>query len=296
MQELNGKTAVISGGAEGIGLALAKALGGCGMNVVIADIEAEPLAAARETLEKMGIPVEAVEMDVALRDDWKRLADTTAKRFGHVHMLVNNAGVGGGMGALGGMDESGWRWTIDVNLMGVVYGAETFVPAMQAHGEPSWLINVASMAGMGGVPLAGAYTATKAAVVALSEAWALELGQSNVRVSVLAPAFVQTRIHQSHRNRQTKYAPTSAPTPELLKMAKGTAAAVEGGIEADLLAQRVLEALAAEEFYIFTHPRYRAVTDHRSAAIAEAFDAAEKSAVVSGVEEAPLSFGFMDRQ
>ena len=296
MQELNGKTAVISGGAEGIGLALAKAFGRCGMNIVIADIEAEPFEGARETLEGIGIAVAAVEMDVSLRDDWARLADSAAKRFGDVHMLVNNAGVGGGMGALGGMDEPGWRWTIDVNLMGVVYGAETFVPAMQAHGEPAWLINVASMAGMGGVPLAGAYTATKAAVVALSEAWALELGQGNVRVSVLAPAFVQTRIHQSHRNRQAKYAPTAAPTPELLKMAKGTAAAVEGGIEADLLAKRVLEALAAGEFYIFTHPRYRTVTDHRSAAIADAFTAAEKSPVVGEVEEAPLSFGFMGEQ
>jgi NAD(P)-dependent dehydrogenase (short-subunit alcohol dehydrogenase family) len=296
MQEFNGKTAVISGGAEGIGLALAKALGACGMNIVIADIEAQPLAAAREALAAAGVAVEAVEMDVAIREDWSRLLEASTTRFGNIHMLINNAGVGGGMGALGSLDESGWRWTIDVNLMGVVYGADTLVPAMQAHGEPSWLINVASMAGMGGVPLAGAYTATKAAVVAMSEAWALELGQSNVRVSVLAPAFVQTRIHESHRNRQPKYAMTTKPGPDLMKMAKATTAAVEGGIEADLLAQRVIEALAAGEFYIFTHPRYRAVTDQRSAAIASAFSAAERSPLVGGVEEAPLSFGFMGDQ
>lgn len=292
MNDLQGKTAVISGGADGIGLALAKALGGRGMNIVLADIEVEALAIAQAALEAMDVPVEAVEMDVSLREDWLRTAEMAQARFGAVHMLVNNAGVGGGMGKLGGMDEPGWRWTIDVNLMGVVYGADTLVPIMQSHGEPAWLINVASMAGMSGVPLAGAYTATKAAVVALAESWAIELANSNVKVSVLAPAFVQTRIHQSHRNRQPQYAPTTPPTPELLQVAKSTGAAVAAGIPPEQLAERVLEALDAGEFYIFTHPKYQSVTDHRSAAVAAGFASAAASPVVGDVAETPMTLGF----
>lgn len=294
MQDLNGKTAVISGGAEGIGLSLARAFGARGMNVVLADIETPQLEKAQASLVEAGIPVLAVEMDVALREDWERTARETQERFGNVHLVVNNAGVSGGIGALGALDESGWRWTIDVNLMGVVYGADVFVPLMKAHGEKSWLINVASMAGMGGVPLAGAYTATKAAVVALAEAWALELSDSNISVSVLAPAFVKTRIHQSYRNRQPRYAPTIEPGPEVMQIAKTTSQAVENGIDPDLLSARVLEAMEAGELYIFTHPNYKPVTDHRSEAVAAAFDRSAQSPLLKEVAEQPLSFGFSE--
>lgn len=292
MQELNGKTAVISGGAEGIGLSLAHAFGALGMKIVIADIEKEALARAETGLRDAGVDILAVEMDVAVREDWERTASAATERFGAIHMLVNNAGVGGGMGALGNLDESGWRWAIDVNLMGVVYGADTFVPLMKQHGEAAWLINVASMAGMAGVPLAGSYTATKAAVVALTEAWALELGASNIHVSVLAPAFVKTRIHQSHRNRQARYALSVAPGPEVMEMARGSAKAVENGIDPALLSARVIEALEARETYIFTHPRYRSVTDARSTAISSAFESAAASPVVGDVAEEPMSGGF----
>lgn len=295
MLELTGKTAVISGGADGIGFSLARTLGGRGMNIVLADIETAQLATARARLESEGIAVLAVNMDVALREDWQRTAEETQARFGAPHMLINNAGVSGGIGGIGKLDDPGWRWTIDVNLMGVVYGADTFVPLMKAHGAPCWLINVASMAGMGGVPLAGAYTATKAAVVALSEAWALELASSNVRVSVLAPAFVKTRIHLSHRNRQPRYAAEIAPTPEMMQVGKSTASAVENGIDPDLLSARVLEALEAGELYIFTHPNYQTVTDHRSAAIASAFEHAAASPLLADVKEQPLTFGFSDK-
>jgi NAD(P)-dependent dehydrogenase (short-subunit alcohol dehydrogenase family) len=295
MEQLNGKTAIISGGGEGIGFALAKTFGGLGMNIVITDIEKTALDRAAAELADAGVPVLAIEMDVALREDWQRTADLAQEKFGNIHMLVNNAGVGGAMGALGNLDEPGWRWAIDVNLMGVVFGADTLVPLMQAHGEPCWLINVASMAGMAGVPLAGSYTATKAAVVALTEAWSLELAGSNIAVSVLAPAFVKTRIHQSHRNRQPRYAPTVAPGPEVMEMAKGSSKAVENGIDPSMLCERVLEALAAGETYIFTHPLYRSVTDARSAAIARAFDSAASSPVVKDVSEQPMSGGFKEK-
>lgn len=293
MLELEGKTAVISGGADGIGFSLARALGARGMNVVLADIEPAPLAMATDRLEGAGVAVLPVAMDVALREDWARTAAAAQERFGDVHMLVNNAGVSGGIGGLGdALDDSGWRWTIDVNLMGIVYGADAFLPLMRAHGNPAWLINVASMAGMGGVPLAGAYTATKAAVVALTEAWALELRDTPVHVSVLAPAFVKTRIHQSWRNRQARYAPTTEPGPEVMRVAKSTAQAVQNGIDADVLSARVLEALAARELYIFTHPNYKDITDRRGAAIAGAFERAATSPLLEDVAEQPVLFGF----
>ena len=271
MSTYSGKTAVISGGADGIGLSLAKTLGGEGMNIVLADIEGPQLVAAEQALQEAGIPVLAVEMDVALREDWVRTAEAAVARFGGVHMLINNAGVSGGIGAIETLDDAGWRWTIDVNLMGVVYGANVLVPIMKAQGEGGWVINVASMAGMGGVPLAGAYTATKAAVVALSESWAAELKDDGIHVAVLAPAFVKTRIHQSYRNRQPRYATTVEPTPDVINLAKSTSKAVENGIDASIVGQRVLEALEQGEFYIFTHPNYKPITDDRSDSIAGAF-------------------------
>lgn len=292
MHDLNGKTAIISGGAAGIGLAVARALGARGMNLVLADIESKELAQATATLESEGLSVLGVEMDVALQEDWERTAQAAQERFGRVHLLLNNAGVSGGIGSLETLDVPGWQWTIDVNLMGVVYGAHTLLTHMKTHGEPAWIINVASMAGMAGVPLAGAYTATKAAVVALSEAWAVELANTNVHVAVLAPAFVRTRIHQSYRNRQARYGAMPAPTPDVLQIGLSTTKAVENGIPPETLAARVLEALDAGEHYIFTHPLYQSVTDGRSEAVRAAFERTARSPVVGEVDERPSALGF----
>ena len=295
MSSFSGKTAVISGGAAGIGLNLAETFGKQGMNIVLADIESAELAVAEKKLQDLGIPVLAVEMDVALREDWVRTADAAVERFGGIHLLVNNAGVSGGIGAIETLDDAGWRWCMDVNVMGVVYGANVIVPIMKAQGEGGWVVNVASMAGMGGVPFAGAYTASKAAVVALSESWGLELKPQGIHVSVLAPAFVRTRIHQSYRNRPARYPMEVAPTPDVMEVAKVTTQAVENGIDVDLVGRRVLEALEAGEFYIFTHPTYKVITDGRSASVAKAFDQAAASPVVKDVDEQP-SLGFGEPQ
>lgn len=289
MEELSGKTAVITGGADGIGRNLAQTLGKAGMNIVLADIETEKLAATEHELAQAQIPVLAIEMDVAVQADWQRAADAVVNRFGKVHMLINSAGVAGGIGAIETLDDPGWRWTFDVNVMGLVYGAHTLVPLMKEHGEQSWLINVASMAGLGGVPYGGAYTATKAAVVALSESWSQELSRDNIQVSVLAPAFVQTGIHLSHRNRQARYATDKEPTADVIQVAKTTAQAVENGIDVEIVGKRVLEALQAGEFYIFTHPSYQAVTDRRSAAISSAFNQAAQSPHLAEVKEQEIT-------
>ena len=147
-----GKTAVISGGAGGIGLALAEELGQRGMRIVIGDIEKSQLVKAELQLSEKGIEVLACELDVTDFSQWQALAENAEAKFGKIHMLVNNAGVGGIPGSIEKTDHKTWQWVVDVNLMGVVYGTQALTPALKSHGEGGWIINVASMAGMGGVP------------------------------------------------------------------------------------------------------------------------------------------------
>ena len=275
--QFQGKTAIISGGAEGIGLSMAKALGEQKMNVVLADIDEHNLEKARLDLESLGVPVLALSLDVADERQWQSVAQLAVERFGKIHMVVNNAGVGGDSGPIESQQQEGWQWALDVNLMGVVYGAKVMVPLIKDHGEGGWIVNVASMAGMGGVPYSGAYNATKAAVVALSEAWAEELKSKNIHVAVLCPAFVQTRIYDSERNRPAQYKSKTLNPDEESSFSKKAREMVQNGIDVALVGKRVVEALNDGELYIFTHPNYRQVVQHRSARIDEAFVNAGKS-------------------
>ena len=283
MSQFAGKTAVISGGAEGIGLSIATALGEEGMNIVLADIDMENLEKACEKLDQAGVAVLGVALDVAQETQWHEVAKQAVERFGKVHMVVNNAGVGGEAGSLEQQNSKVWQWALDVNLMGVVYGAKTMVPLIKEHGEGGWIVNVASMAGMGGVPYSGAYTATKMAVVALSESWAGELEKEGIAVSVLCPAFVQTRIYESQRNRQASYQSENTPSSEASAMAERARSAVESGIEVSIVGKRVIEALGAGELYIFTHPNYRPVLQHRAKKIDEAFERAAQSPLLQHI-------------
>ncbi|MDC1387384.1 SDR family NAD(P)-dependent oxidoreductase [Gammaproteobacteria bacterium] len=271
MSQFEGKTAVISGGAEGIGLSIAQALGDQKMNIVIADIDQENLQKAGSELEAAEISVLTVALNVADEAQWQEVANQALARFGKIHMVVNNAGVGGDTGPIENQDKKGWQWALDVNLMGVVYGAKIMTPLIKEHGEGGWIVNVASMAGMGGVPYLGAYTATKAAVVALSESWAGELEEKGIHVSVLCPAFVQTRIHESERNRPEQYQSDELRTSNENSFANSSKQMVENGIEVSIVGKRVVEALNDGEFYIFTHPNYRPIMQGRAAAIDTAF-------------------------
>jgi len=283
MSQFAGKTAVISGGAEGIGLSIAQALGDQKMNIVIADIDQANLQKARSKLEDAGISVLTVVLDVAQEDQWQEVANQAIARFKKIHMVVNNAGVGGDIGPIEGQDQKGWQWALDVNLMGVVYGAKIMTPLIKQHGEGGWIVNVASMAGMGGVPYLGAYTATKAAVVALSESWAGELEEQGIHVSVLCPAFVQTRIHESERNRPAKYQSDLAHKSDEGSFANSTKQMVENGIEVSIVGKRVVEALEDGEFYIFTHPNYHPVIQERNAAIDAAFIKSAQSPLLENI-------------
>ena len=288
MTKFTGKTAVISGGAEGIGLSIAKALGEQKMNIVLTDIDATNLQKSAAELEISGVPVLAAVLDVADEAQWQSVSEQAIERFGKIHMVVNNAGVGGGSGPIESQEKQGWQWAIDVNLMGVVYGAKVMLPLIKEHNEGGWIVNVSSMAGMGGLPYGGAYNATKAAVVALSESWAEELKSKGIRVSVLCPAFVQTRIYDSERNRPAQYKSETATQDEDNNFSKISEQMVKNGIDVSIVGKRVVEALIDGEMYIFTHPNYRPVVQGRYDAIDKAFIKSEKSPLLQHIKNQKL--------
>jgi NAD(P)-dependent dehydrogenase (short-subunit alcohol dehydrogenase family) len=253
------------------------------MNIVLTDINEENLKKASLELEATGVSVLSVVLDVAEEDQWEVVAEQAIARFGKVHMLVNNAGVGGDSTSIENQNKKGWQWVLDVNLMGVVYGAKAMVPLISEHGEGGWIVNVASMAGMGGVPYGGAYSATKAAVVALSEGWAGELESKDINVSVLCPAFVQTRIYNSERNRPDQYKSDTKAKVDENSFFNRAKEMVESGIDVSIVGKRVVEALNDGEFYILTHPNYREVVQMRSSEIDAAFKKASESPLLQHI-------------
>ena len=286
--EFTGKTAIISGGAGGIGFALAQEFGQLGMKIVIADIDQQQLTEAEKKLQDANIQVLACPLDVTNYRQWEDTVAATKEKFGDIHMLVNNAGVGGVPGSIENTKLETWKWVMDVNVMGVVNGTQAVGPSMKRHGQGGWIINVASMAGMNGVPFSGAYAASKAAVVSMSESWAVELKKHNIAVSALCPAFVQTRIHESLRNLQPEYQGVMDQTVTKDKSGKAVnkaKALVESGIPTSVLAKRVVEALQSGQTYIFTHPNFRAPIAYRSSLLDAAFADAEKSPVVSHLKD-----------
>ncbi len=281
MRDLKGKTAFITGGASGIGLAMAHAFGEAGMNVMLADIEAEALALAVQGLEERQIRAAGVLCDVTHRAALKAAADKTIEAFGKVHVVCNNAGVGGG-GAIDQVSQADWDWVIEVNLMGVIYGMETFLPLLRAHGEGGYVLNTASMAGMVSPPGMEPYNATKFAVVALSEGWGVQLAGENIGVGVLCPGFVKTKIDQSGRNRPDRF---GGPADVELGVAS---ALVQAGIDPARVGKRVVEAIENNERYVFTHPGMRGAVEARFAGIMAAFDTAAASPALQGMDEPAL--------
>ena len=190
-----GKVAVVTGGASGIGFGLAEAFAAEGMKIVLADIEAAALAEAAEKLRAGGADVLDVVTDVSVEDQVIDLATNTYTHFGTAHIVCNNAGVGGGGGLMWEIPQSGWDWTFGVNFWGVLHGIRAFVPRLVEQ-ERATSINTASIAGLKALPFMSPYTATKHAVVGISEALAFELAMtgSPVKVSVLCPGFIRTRL------------------------------------------------------------------------------------------------------
>ena len=261
MRDLAGKAAFITGGASGIGLAMARSFCGAGMKVAIADIEERALARASASLAPSNTEVIAINMDVTDRDAMARAADATERAFGKVHVVCNNAGVGLS-GPLQQMCYADWDWVVGVNLHGVINGVQTFAPRIIAHGEGGHIVNTASLAGQVAVPGLGIYNTTKFAVVGLSETMRAEFAAHDIGVSVLCPGFVRTNIFTSERNRPNalRTRPDSAPEPMNLQAYDEF---LDSTLDPSVVGDMTLHAIQRDEAYIFPHPEMAAGVSDR---------------------------------
>lgn len=263
MDDFSGRTAVVTGAASGLGLALARALAAEGMHLVLSDVDAPGLAQAAEDLAGRGGEVHAVAGDVSRADDVERLAQLARGRLGAVDLLCNNAGVSKS-GLTWELTEHDWQWVLGVDLWGVVHGIRAFVPAMlaaEAAGRSAGhVVNTASMTALLPMPRMAAYSAAKSAVLALSESLQhdLQATGSSIGVSVFCPGWVPTRIADSARNRPAALS-DAAPAPS-----RRTTEGVVPRVTADEGAQHVLAAVRSAGFVVLTHPEYAPVITDRA--------------------------------
>jgi NAD(P)-dependent dehydrogenase (short-subunit alcohol dehydrogenase family) len=267
VRDFNGKAAFITGGASGIGFAVGRAFAEAGCRVMLADVEEAALAEAVRSLQGVGPEIRGVVCDVADPLAVERAAENAVSAFGKIHILCNNAGVAGGSG-IDDVPLASWRWVLDVNLMGVVHGVRALLPHIRAHGEGGHIVNTASMAGMLAAGMGfSPYSASKFAVVAMSEGLAAELQPLGIGVTVLCPGFVRTRIAEAGRNRPARYGPHvgSALGARITEL-------VHTGIDPRIVAAHVLDAVRNDELYAFTHPEMRRFLAERFSTILAAYD------------------------
>jgi NAD(P)-dependent dehydrogenase (short-subunit alcohol dehydrogenase family) len=259
----HGHTAVITGAASGFGLEASRIAAARGMNVVMADVQADALEAAAAEIRGLGVAVLPVRTDISKAAEVEALAAATVQRFGMPHFVFNNAGVGAG-GLIWEHTLQDWEWVIGVNLMGVAHGVRVFTPLMlaAAAADPAYrghIVNTASMAGLLNAPNMGVYNVSKHAVVALSETLYQDLAlvSEQVHAHVLCPFFVPTGIHQSERNRPAEFSAADArPTrSQLIAQAMSDKAVTSGKVTAAQVAQFVFDAMDANRFYVFSHPK-----------------------------------------
>ncbi len=257
MQDFENSVGFITGGAGGIGYGVAAALGRRGMHLVLADIEVDTLEASAEVLRSKGMQVSTEVLDVSDANAYAHVAQRVLATHGKLNFLFNNAGIA--TNTLSGESSlSDWRWTLDVNVLGVVHGIENYLGPMRESGEPGYIINTASLAGHLGNVGMGAYCASKFAVVGYSEVLRLELEDSAIDVSVLCPAWVRTRIAQSRRNH-----PSNADRPLQEMELEVDRIIAEEGISVESLAERVLEGMASRTFYLFSHADFWPMVEER---------------------------------
>lgn len=260
MKIFKDRVAVITGGASGFGREFAIIGARLGMKLVLADVQQDALDKTRSELEAQGAQVLAMRCDVRHAEEVQALADATMEKFGAVHLVFNNAGVGSG-GLIWENIQADWDWVIGVNLWGVIHGVRIFTNLMLecAKKDPQFeghIVNTASMAGMLNAPTMGVYNVSKHAVVSLSESLYqdLKLVEAPIGASVLCPYFVPTGISQSHRNRPEDV-PGSAPTAsQRAAQAMSDKAVNSGKVTAEEVAENTFKAIAEEQFYIFSHP------------------------------------------
>jgi NAD(P)-dependent dehydrogenase (short-subunit alcohol dehydrogenase family) len=279
MKDFAGKAAFITGSAGGIGLAMARAFGQRGMKVAIADVEAESCAKAVETLRGEGITAIGSVCDVSDREALAEAATRTFREFGKVHILCNNAGVSraGPIETIAGSD---WDWVIGVNLKGLVHGLQLFLPHMKAHGEDGHIVNTASVNGVVGSPLAGPYSATKFAVVGMSEVLAAELAETPIGVSVLCPSWVKTRMLDNGRNRPAHFGGPIRLDTDSANVERNAryARALESGLDPADVAALVIGAIETRRLFVFTHAETRAAVERCHELMLQGFDALGETA------------------
>jgi NAD(P)-dependent dehydrogenase (short-subunit alcohol dehydrogenase family) len=246
-----GNVAVVTGAASGIGLAMSKRFAQAGLDVVMADLEPNTLITAAESVRSFGGEVMTQEVDVSSAEAVEALAAAAFARFGAVHVLCNNAGVGGG-GRQSTLSVAEWMWVLGVNLHGVVHGIASFLPRMVASGEQGHIVNTASMAGHVAVGGMGPYNASKYAVVGMSESLFHELNGTPIGVSVLCPGWVKTNIDTSDRNRPFDVPERTAGATDGM-LSEFIKAAIASGLDPDGVAQTVFDAIEANKFWVFTH-------------------------------------------
>ncbi len=259
MHDLKGRTAVITGAASGIGFALAQRAAREGMRLVLADIDEAKLAEAAVALARAADALVIRRVDVSREADIAALADTAFARFGAVHLLCNNAGVGLTRLAWE-MSTADWEWVLGVNLWSVVHAIHHFVPRMLAQADESRIVNTASVAGLLSTPAMAAYNVSKHGVVTLSETLYAELKaqQAKIGVSVLCPAWVPTAIQTSERNRPERFGTAAPPSAASAAYhARMDQAVKSGRLTADDMAGAVFDAVAAGRFYVIPHTRIK---------------------------------------
>ncbi|HIC33889.1 MAG TPA: SDR family NAD(P)-dependent oxidoreductase [Gammaproteobacteria bacterium] len=277
MRNITGKVAFITGGASGMGLAMARSFAAAGMKVAIADIEQDALDRVKAEFDASNAEVITLQVDVTDRAAMEAAADATEAAFDKVHVLVNNAGVAVG-GSLDQMSYEDWDWVMGVNLDGVVNGLQAFVQRIKAHGEGGHVVNTASLAGHFAIPGLGIYTATKYAVVGISETLRADLKQHDIGVSVLCPGVVNTNIFDSGRNRPSHLQGETDTAKMVLsedvagpeqeqRLAEMMAKALDPAVVGDM----VLHSIQEDEFYIFSHPELEPMVSGRAAEVTDAF-------------------------
>lgn len=271
MKNLRDKTAVITGAASGLGLAMAKRFAREGMNVVLADIEEAALAQASSQILALGVQALPIRVDVAQAQSVDALAQAATAHFGAIHLVCNNAGVGGLRRRIWEADLRDWQWVLGVNLWGVIHGVKSFVPRMLAQGDECHMVNTASVAGLLSTPAMSVYNVSKHGVVTLTETLHHDLAEigAKLKVSLLMPAWVDTEIWNSERNR-----PDTLRVPEAEAIDRARRIAMrdllkKGKVGADDVADMVLDAVVNERFYVMTHPRIRTAIEARVDAILE---------------------------
>jgi len=265
MKEFKDRVAVVTGGASGLGKAMAQRFAGAGMKIVLADVQADALQKTQAEFEQAGHAAIAVQTDVSKGAEVEALADKAYRAFGAVHILCNNAGVAPG-GAIWEQTEKDWEWVLGVNVWGVIHGIRSFVPRMMRQDSEGHIVNTASVAGLLSPPGMGSYCVSKHSVVTMSECLHQDLvaAGAKLKVSVLCPAYVPTAISDSERNRPALLREDRKKSAADLQQEERLRHAVQSGrISAEQVADSVFQAIQAGKFYILPHQKIKAAIEAR---------------------------------